>query len=151
MNTITCPSCGQQANAFGSVTSCWCDKMYCDHLQGLFANYSCTHCGATGETPEAVRHKEHQLSKFEAEMERDTRSLLVDLEGKVRSTFSTESVSLVGSALQVAFSNGASATVTVKSPYASPVEFQVVSGKGSSTAKGKADLKQSLAAIAGVE
>ncbi|HBP1602333.1 TPA: hypothetical protein L5U90_003437 [Pseudomonas aeruginosa] len=150
MNTINCPNCGQQANAFGSVTSCWCDKMYCDHLQGMFANYSCTHCGSSGETPEAVRHKEHQLSKFQAEMERDARDLLIDIEGKVKSTFSTESVSLVGAALQVAFSNGASATVTVKSPYSSPAEFQVVSAQGSQTAKGKADLKQSLAAIAGV-
>lgn len=149
MNTITCPGCGQQANAFGSVTSCWCDKMYCDHLQGLFASYSCTHCGSSGETPEALRHKEHQLSKFKAEMESDARDLLVDIEGKVKSTFSTRSVSLVGPALQVEFSSGASATVTVENPYSSPAEFQVVSSRGTEKAKGKAELKQSLAAVAG--
>lgn len=149
MNTITCPGCGQQANAFGSVTSCWCDKMYCDHLQGLFASYSCTHCGSSGETPEALRHKEHQLSKFKAEMDRDAHGLLVELEGKVKSTFATKSVSVEGPALQVAFSSGASATVTVENPYSTPAEFQVVSSGCTRKAKGKAELKASLEAIAG--
>ncbi|MEX6780173.1 hypothetical protein [Pseudomonas aeruginosa] len=149
MNTITCPGCGQQANAFGSVTSCWCDKMYCDHVQGLFASYSCTHCGSSGETPEAMRHKEHQLSKFKAEMDNDSHDLLVEIEGKVKSTFATQSAAVVGQELQVAFSSGASASVTVTNPYSSPAEFQVVSNGGTQKAKGKAELKQSLAAIAG--
>lgn len=149
MNTITCPGCGQQANAFGSVTSCWCDKMYCDHVQGLFASYSCTNCGSSGETPEAKRHNDHQLSKFKAEMDRDAHDLLVDIEGKVKSTFSTQSAAIVGAELQVAFSSGTSATVTVENPYSTPAEFQVVSSGSTQKAKGKAELKQSLAAIAG--
>lgn len=148
MNTISCPECGQQATAFGSVTSCGCDKMYCDHVQGLFREYSCKHCGASGATPQYVRFKEHQFSKIQADVEREARDLLVGIQGKVKSTFSTESVSVVGSELQVAFSNGCCATVTVTNPYSSPAEFQVVSNDDTQKARNEAQLRQTLAAIA---
>lgn len=71
MNTIECPKCGKDANAFGSPINCWCDKQYCDHLTGMFSEYKCKHCGSNGETPQLTRHKEIGYAKFQAELAKD--------------------------------------------------------------------------------
>lgn len=147
MNTITCPACGQQAKAFGSVTSCWCDKMYCNHLNGMFANYSCA-CGSSGETPDAVQHREHQHSKFEREMADDVSKLLSTLPAKIKETFSTQSVSATRSDVQAVFANGRSVVVTVTNVYSSPKQFQVASNGEVYSASGGEALKSELAKIA---
>lgn len=147
MNTITCPACGQQAKAYGSVTNCWCDKMYCDHLNGMFSNYSCT-CGSSGETPDAAQHRSHQQSKFEREMEEDISKLLATLPAKIRETFPTQSVTATYSDVQVVFANGRSAVVTVTGVYATPKEFQIASNGQVYPVSGGEALKSALASIA---
>ena len=91
MSTITCPNCGNEASAYGSVMNCWCDKMYCDHTDGMFATYSCA-CGSSGQTPQAWQHQAHQEAKFLAEMARDVSALLATLPNTIKTTFQTESV-----------------------------------------------------------
>lgn len=147
MNTITCPACGQQAKAFGSVTSCWCDKMYCDHLNGMFANYSCA-CGSSGETPDAKQHREHQHSKFAEEMADEISKLLSTLPAKIKGTFPTQSVIATYSDVQVVFANGRSAVVTVTGFYKTPQQFQVASNGQVYPVSGGEALKLALANIA---
>ena len=147
MNTITCPDCGKEASAFGSVNNCWCDKMYCDHTDGMFATYSCA-CGSSGQTPHARQHHAHQEAKFLAEMARDVSTLLATLPDKIKATFQTESVIASYSDVQVVFKNGRSATVTVTSVYSDPKEFQVRSGAHTVAAKGGSELRDALASIA---
>ena len=147
MSTITCPSCGNEASAFGTVMNCWCDKMYCDHTSGMFASYSCA-CGSRGETPQATQHREHQTSKFMAEMASDIEALLATLPTKIQHSFQTQSVSASASNVQVTFNNGRSAVITVTGVYSTPKEFQV-SGAGRVVAvKGGSELKAALSSIA---
>ena len=147
MSTITCPDCGNEASAYGSVTNCWCDKMYCDHTQGMYASYSCA-CGSSGVTPQARQHQEHQEAKFLAEMARDVAALLVTLPDKIRGTFPTQSVIATDSDVQVVFSNGCSAVITVTCVYANPKEFEVSNNYQTVAAKGGVELKALLANIA---
>jgi len=147
MSTITCPSCGNEASAFGTVTGCWCDKMYCDHTNGMFSSYSCD-CGSSGETPQAKQHREHQESKFMAEMADDVAALLATLPPKITGTFPTQSVFASYTDVQVTFSNGRSAVITVTGVYSTPKEFNVFSGGQIVAVKGGEELKTVLASIA---
>ena len=147
MSTIRCPDCGSAASAYGSVTHCWCDKMYCDHTQDMFATYSCA-CGSGGVTPQARQHQEHQEAKFLAEMARDVSALLATLPNKIRGAFQTQSVMASDSQVQVVFSNGCSAAITVTCVYSNPWGFQVISNYQTVVAKGGGELKAALASIA---
>ena len=147
MSTITCPNCGNEASAFGSVTGCWCDKMYCDHTNGMFASYSCD-CGASGETPQAKQHRDHQESKFMAEMADDVSALLATLPSKIKETFQTQSVLATYTDVQVTFGNGRSVVITVTGVYSTPKEFNVFSGGQIFVAQGGQELKIALAGIA---
>ncbi|MEC4240598.1 hypothetical protein [Pseudomonas sp. DSV-1] len=147
MSTITCPSCGNEASAFGTVTNCWCDKMYCDHTSGMFASYSCT-CGSRGVTPEAKQHQEHQEAKFLNEMARDVSALLMTLPSIITETFSVQSAIANYEDVQVVFTNGRSAAITVTCVYSIPKEFQVASNDQIVVAKGGRELKAALASIA---
>lgn len=147
MSTITCPNCGNEASAYGSVMNCWCDKMYCDHTDGMFATYSCS-CGSSGETPQARQHQAHQEAKFLAEMARDVSALLATLPDKIHATFQTESAIANYSDVQVVFKNGRSATITVTEVYSTPKEFQVATSNQLVVAKGGSELRAALANIA---
>lgn len=147
MNTITCPACGQEAKAYGTVSGCWCDKMYCDHLNGMYANYSCE-CGSSGETPDVVQFRAHQLAKFEQEMGEDISKLLSTLPAKIRETFPTKSVSATYSDVQVVFANGRSAVVTVTGIYSTPKKYQVASDGQVYPVSGAEALKLALGKIA---
>lgn len=147
MNTITCPDCGNEASAFGTVNNCWCDKMYCDHTDGMFATYSCS-CGSSGQTPQARQHHAHQEAKFLAEMARDVSALLATLPNKIKATFQTESAIASYSDVHVVFKNGRSATITVTCVYSTPNEFQVASSNQLDVAKGGSELRAALASIA---
>mgnify|MGYP003601381774 CR=1 FL=1 len=147
MSTITCPNCGNEASAYGTVMNCWCDKMYCDHTSGMYASFNCA-CGASGETPQARQHREHQQAKFLAEMDRDVADLLSDLAAKIRQTFHTQSVSASSSEVLVTFSNGCTAGVTVTGVYSTPKEFQLSSAGQVIAVKGGSNLKAALAKIA---
>lgn len=149
MNTITCPDCGKEASAFGTVNNCWCDKMYCDHTDGMFATYSCA-CGSSGQTPQARQHHAHQEAKFLAEMARDVSVLLTALPNKIKATFQTESAIANYSDVQVVFKNGRSATITVTDVYSTPKEFLVASSNQLVVAKGGSELRDALASIAQV-
>jgi hypothetical protein len=148
MNTITCPDCGNQASAFGTVENCWCDKMYCDHTRDMFASYKCA-CGSSGDTPQAKQHRQHQESKFQAEMAVDVEKLLGTLPAKITGSFQTQSLHATGVDVQVVFINGRSATITVSSVYSKPPEFQVTSGGQPALAKGGEALRAVLTSIAG--
>lgn len=57
--TIECPKCGEEANAWGRV-SCWCDKDFCTGQRcgadDLAEQFECKACGASGTTPKAERY-----------------------------------------------------------------------------------------------
>ena len=149
MNTITCPGCGNEASAFGTVTNCWCDKMYCDHTRDMFASFSCA-CGCSGETPQAKQHREHQYAKFQAEMAADVGAVIARLEEKIRQTFQLQSISCSDSDVHAIFSSGRSAVITVSGVYATPKEFQVASEGQTVTVKGGSELKALLDSLASV-
>jgi len=60
--TIKCPSCGEQASAFGRV-SCMCDKDFCRGQRcganDLANEYHCQSCGSKGPTPEAKKYLDY--------------------------------------------------------------------------------------------
>lgn len=147
MSTITCPNCGNEASAYGSVMNCWCDKMYCDHTNGMYESYSCA-CGSSGQTPQARQHHEHQQAKFLAEMAREIADLLSGLAASIRQTFHTQSVWASSSEVLVTFSNGCTAGVTVTGVYSTPKEFQLSSAGQVIAVKGGSNLKAALAKIA---
>lgn len=148
MSTITCPNCGNnEARAYGSVMNCWCDKMYCDHTSDMYASFSCA-CGASGETPQARQHREHQEAKFLAEMARDVEDELAAIAAAIRQTPQTQNVSASCCEVQVTFSNGCTAVVTVTCVYSTPKEFQVSSAGQVVAVKGGSNLKAALAKIA---
>ena len=147
MSTITCPDCGNEASAYGTVMNCWCDKMYCDHTDGMYERYSCA-CGSSGQTPQVRQHREHQEAKFLAQMARDVADLLSGLPARIKESFQTLSVCASGFDVQVTFSNGCSAVVSVTGVYSTPKEFQVSSAGHVINVKGGNELKAALAKLA---
>jgi len=113
----------------------------------MFASYSCD-CGASGETPQAKQHRDHQESKFMAEMADDVSALLATLPSKIKETFQTQSVLATYTDVQVTFGNGRSVVITVTGVYSTPKEFNVFSGGQIFVAQGGQELKIALAGIA---